>query len=280
MKQRLITAAVAIALMIPVLVFSDTILLNIVIALLSAAAVCEVLKAADCVRPVSMLVLCAAAALAIPFLSYDKKGIMLPIAGFVFTFAIMTILLVRFDTLSVQKVGFAFFITIMVPITMSVIVYFRNKYGPDGLGVFYILLLLVGAFMTDTGAYLGGRLFGKRKLAPKISPNKTVEGAICGVVVCLASMPLYCLIYSLISAANGAPVAVDYLRVIVLALLTAPMAIAGDLSASIIKRQCGVKDFGNILPGHGGIMDRFDSVLFVAPTILIYSHFLPLIAAV
>lgn len=277
MKQRLISAAVALAVLAAVLFFADTIVLNIAIALLSATAVYEVLRAAGCMKPRAMGLLCIAAALGIPFLSYDTHAIMLTVAGFAYSFGMMVILLVCFDTLRIEKLGFAFFISMLVPVTLSIIIYFRNKYGAEGTGLFYILLLFVGAFMTDTGAYIGGRLFGKRKLAPKISPNKTIGGAISGIVTCMISMPLFGLIYSAIRVGEGAPVAVDYLRIELIAPVVALMAIAGDLSASLIKRQCGVKDFGSIMPGHGGVMDRFDSVLFVAPLLLIYSHFLPLI---
>ena len=277
MKQRLISAAVALLVLAAVLFLADTIVLNTAIALLSAAAVYEVLRAAGCMKPRAMGLLCVAAAFGIPFLSCGAGEIGLTAAAFAYSFGMMIILLVCFDTLRVEKLGFAFFVSIMVPVAMSVIVCFRDKYADQGTGVFYILLLFVGAFMTDTGAYIGGRLFGKRKLAPKISPNKTIGGAVSGIVTCLISMPLYCLIYSLISAGAGAPVTVDYLRVMIISPVAALMAIAGDLSASLIKRQCGVKDFGSIMPGHGGVMDRFDSVLFVAPTLLIYTHFLPLI---
>ncbi|MBQ9938240.1 MAG: phosphatidate cytidylyltransferase, partial [Oscillospiraceae bacterium] len=104
------------------------------------------------------------------------------------------------------------------------------------------------------------------------------EGAISGAVLCMVLMPLYCYIYSIISANAGTAVEINYLAVICIAPVVAVMAMMGDLSASVIKRQCGVKDFGSIMPGHGGVMDRFDSVLFVAPTLLIYAHYLPLIA--
>jgi len=278
MKQRVISAAVAILFMAVVLYFMNTVVLNIVIALLAVMAVYEVLKAAGCIRPKAMSALCLVAAAVIPFLDFDKEHIILPIAGFGFAFGMMLILLGKFETLRVEKVGFATFITIMVPITLSIMVYFRNKYQADGTALFYILLVFVGAFITDTGAYLGGRAFGKHKLAPKISPNKTVEGAISGAVLCMVLMPLYCYIYSIISANAGTAVEINYLAVICIAPVVAVMAMMGDLSASVIKRQCGVKDFGSIMPGHGGVMDRFDSVLFVAPTLLIYAHYLPLIA--
>lgn len=278
MKQRVISAVVALAFLGVVLFWVDTVFLNIVIALLGAIAVYEVLRAAKCTEPKAMMILCVAAALAIPFLGYDTNFIMLPVAAFVFALGMMLILLVKFETLRVEKVGFAAFITIMIPVMLSIFVHFRNKYQGDGTEIFYILLIFVGAFITDTGAYLGGRAFGKRKLAPKISPNKTVEGAISGAILCIIVLPLYCWIYSFISANAGIPVMVNYVGMICIAPVLAVMAMAGDLSASIIKRQCGVKDFGSIMPGHGGVMDRFDSVLFVAPTLLIYAHYLPLIS--
>ncbi len=120
-----------------------------------------------------------------------------------------------------------------------------------------IWLVFITAWGTDTLAYFSGYLFGKKKLCPSISPKKTVEGAIGGT---LGSM--------VISLVFGYLFLRNHLFVVALiGILGSTAAQVGDLSASLIKRYLGIKDFGDIMPGHGGILDRFDSILFTAPTI-------------
>lgn len=123
-------------------------------------------------------------------------------------------------------------------------------------GIFLIMLALICTWASDSFAYLVGKRFGKRKMAPHISPNKTVEGLIGGAVGCV----LLGVILSI-----GADY--DWLEGLLLSMMCAIMAPMGDLFESYVKRACDIKDSGNILPGHGGMMDRFDSLLFVAPSL-------------
>jgi phosphatidate cytidylyltransferase len=116
------------------------------------------------------------------------------------------------------------------------------------------------AFTSDTGAYFAGRFFGKHKLAPVVSPNKTVEGVIGGVVLTVLVMLLYCLLMQF-----GFRLKVNYLYAVIYGMAGAMAGVFGDLSFSAIKRQTGIKDYGNLIPGHGGILDRFDSMTLVAP---------------
>lgn len=129
----------------------------------------------------------------------------------------------------------------------------------------YVWLVYIIAFGSDTFAYFTGKMFGRHKLYPEVSPNKTVEGAIGGIIGCTILSIIY----------------FDYLRInkyiyiIIFSVSASVFSMAGDLAASKIKRESGIKDFGNILPGHGGILDRFDSVLFVAPIVYYFiQHFL------
>lgn len=134
------------------------------------------------------------------------------------------------------------------------------------------------AWLTDTGAYLFGITMGKHKLAPKISPKKTVEGAVGGVVFCVATVLLLSLVYQWIcSSVWGVSLSVDYWRLLLLVPVGALISMLGDLSASLIKRQCGVKDYGSLMPGHGGIMDRFDSVFFVLPFLVLFIRLFPIV---
>jgi len=121
-------------------------------------------------------------------------------------------------------------------------------------------LVIITAFGTDIFAYFSGMFFGKHKLCPDLSPKKTVEGAVGGVVGSVAFSALF-----------GALFAKELLiHCIVIGILASPVSMLGDLTASAYKREMGIKDYGNLIPGHGGIMDRFDSVLFTAPFVYYY----------
>ena len=135
---------------------------------------------------------------------------------------------------------------------------------------YLILLPLEAAFLSDAFALFAGMAFGKHKLAPELSPKKTVEGAVggfAGAVVCT-------LVYGAVLQ-FGFQVPVNYLYLAVYGALGSAASELGDLAFSYIKREYGLKDFGNILPGHGGILDRFDSVIFCAPLMELLLHVLP-----
>lgn len=132
----------------------------------------------------------------------------------------------------------------------------------DGLA--YVLLPLVISWMSDTGAYFSGYFFGKHKMAPIISPKKTWEGFFGGWVVSVGCSALFGVLYQSIAHVQ---LAVTPLQMAILAVPLAPLSVCGDLLASKIKRHYGIKDYGNIMPGHGGVMDRFDSVLLIAPVL-------------
>lgn len=120
--------------------------------------------------------------------------------------------------------------------------------------------------MTDTFAYFTGRFFGNHKLIPSISPKKTVEGAIGGIIGSIVG----CVIFALLFPQSNVSL---YLGVVI-GLLGSLVAQIGDLVASAIKRNCYIKDFGKIIPGHGGILDRFDSILFVSPFIYFFFQYI------
>ena len=121
-------------------------------------------------------------------------------------------------------------------------------------GTTYVWLIFIIAFLTDICAYFAGYLFGKHKLIPKVSPKKTVEGSIGGIL----GSTLGCVIF-------GYAFKVDITAMILIGSLGSIVAQFGDLFASSIKRYVGIKDYGKLIPGHGGILDRFDSVILVAP---------------
>lgn len=134
--------------------------------------------------------------------------------------------------------------------------------GPmDAAGRALLLLPLVLTWVNDTAAYFGGRAMGRRKLIPAVSPGKTVEGAVWGVVGTAVAGAVYA--HFVLSAWLGLPLGV--LAGAVIGLVVSPVAQVGDLAESLLKREAGVKDSGTLLPGHGGVLDRFDSLFFTIP---------------
>lgn len=123
-------------------------------------------------------------------------------------------------------------------------------------GLEFIIFALLVVWSTDSGAYFTGRKFGKNKLWPEISPNKTIEGFVGGIVIAIVFAIIMQLIY---------PFDVSWLALIIVTIVSSIFGQLGDLVESAIKRHYSVKDSGNLLPGHGGILDRFDSLLFVLP---------------
>ena len=118
--------------------------------------------------------------------------------------------------------------------------------------------------MCDGCAYFVGRAFGKHKLIPAVSPKKTIEGAIGGVVGTLILMMIFALVMQF-----GFGYVPNYIGILLLTLVSCPVSMCGDLIASLLKREHNVKDYGNLLPGHGGVMDRFDSCISTGPFIYI-----------
>lgn len=152
-------------------------------------------------------------------------------------------------------------LTIYIAMSMLAVILIRKRCDQ-----FSVLLPFVCAWLTDTGAYFTGTFIGKHKLVPQISPKKTVEGAIGGTLLSIIGCVLYIVILC-ISMADGLPRVSVMLKFASLGLVGAIVSQLGDLIASCIKRDCDKKDYGSILPGHGGLMDRFDSVIFVAPVV-------------
>jgi len=154
-----------------------------------------------------------------------------------------------------------FYITFL----FSFIILTRNM----GKGHLYIWFILIGGWVTDSAAYFIGKFFGKHKLIPTISPKKTIEGAVGGIVICTLVMYIYGLAINTYYSID-----ISTIHYIILGIIVSIFGQIGDLSASAIKRSTTIKDFGNIMPGHGGIIDRFDSILFVAPIVYFYLTFI------
>ncbi len=158
-----------------------------------------------------------------------------------------------FDTVAKQVLGIVY-----IPVSLSLLVFIKELDG----GTFWIIWLLIVIFANDTGAFYTGTFFGKRRLSPNISPNKTIEGSLGGVAASMVVGFIFCQIF---------------FNNLSLAFLTIPasfmLAIAGqigDLFESAMKRASNIKDSGRILPGHGGMLDRIDGLLLAIPVLYVY----------
>ena len=157
---------------------------------------------------------------------------------------------------------------LLIPFLLSSLV---RIIAPDN-GRYVILIPFVVGFLSDSGAYFIGCRFGRHKLAPQISPKKSIEGVIGGVIFAVVGMLLYVLILQIFCKAS-----VNYGYALVYAIFGTAVGVFGDLCFSVIKRQTGIKDYGTLFPGHGGVLDRFDSMLFVCPLIEFLLEVLPVV---
>lgn len=182
----------------------------------------------------------------------------------VLTLAFFLAMLKEYSHTKFEDVAVSFIASVVVPYGFSIFVRLRDIDGyKTQIGVYLILFGLISALGTDTGAQLGGMAFGKHKMSPNISPKKTVEGAVCGVITGFALNLIAMLLYN--HFADSPLTQTQAIVLMCVEPLIGVMSMMGDLSASVLKRNFGVKDFGKIFPGHGGVMDRFDSSLFTLP---------------
>ncbi len=271
MKTRIISAAVAMALLVAVLFVSDEhkYIFNSMVSVLSALAVLEIFSVTKCVKHKPLVIAGVLWAVLVPFFCVP---LLQPYVGGIFFLYLVTTLaymIFKHDIIGLKDVGLLFMLSTLVPVGFSTLVRLRDLGLSSAFGMakrdgmFLLFTALCCCWLADTGAYFTGRMLGKHKLAPTISPNKTVEGFIGGIVYNVVGVVLLSLIYQLPWVSAGAEVNIPFMML--LGFVTAFLGTLGDLSASHIKRVFGVKDFGNIMPGHGGVMDRFDSILLVAP---------------
>lgn len=150
-----------------------------------------------------------------------------------------------------------------IPVFFSFIVLVENM----NYGNYLVWLIFISAWVCDTSAYYAGKFFGKHKLCPKVSPKKTIEGSIGG----LLGSAVVCGIFGVFLISKG--VSIPVFHFILIGLISGAVSQFGDLTASSIKRHAGVKDYSNLIPGHGGILDRFDSILFSSVVVFYYLTF-------
>ena len=269
MIKRTLSAFIAIALLF-VLIWADYAsklpLINIALGIILVAALFEIYKPFGFINRFFLGAVGFALGISV-FVLYPSHAKDL---GFIITFylIVMFVLAVTYHrTVSFSDICILLFTTLYISMGMLHIRMLHD--GKFGLAMVFVAL--IAAFLTDTGAYFTGYFFGKHKLIPEISPKKTVEGAVGGVITATLSM----LVYAWILKFFG--IKTNLLNIVITGALTSVISQFGDLSASMIKRGLGIKDYGDIMPGHGGVLDRVDSLLFAAPVIYYLNMILPLL---
>lgn len=265
MKTRIISAAAAIVIAVAVLCLHKTYVLNLAVAFLIAVALWELMNCAGLKSHKTLMAINVLFGISVPLvwepLFYGAHRdilleYVLPIECFVYILGLFCCLLAYYKTVRYGEFFFSAFETLFVTAAMSSILVIHDV---DGL--IAVILTLCAAWLADSGAYFAGTFFGKHKLCPNISPKKTVEGLIGGTLSNGIILCIVALVYSFIEK----DAQINYILLFIVGCIAAVIGLIGDLAASLVKRQTNIKDYGNIMPGHGGVMDRFDSVLLVAP---------------
>ena len=270
MKTRIITAIAAIfIILVPCFIFMHTFVMPLIMGLFAAIAVYEIIKATGGKNRIIQTISCITAA-AVPMIMHFNIEIPFMPVAIIYALAYLIIMVPMHKTTKFNDVITALFATAAVPASISVFVRLRDIYilypynYSKSTGLFLILLAMFSAWMTDTMAYFSGKFLGKHKLCPNVSPNKTIEGAVGGVLGnVIASTAMFFIFDKFFFTMHT----FVWWQIIIISAVLSVVSMFGDLSASIIKRNHGIKDFGNIFPGHGGVMDRIDSCLFVLPAL-------------
>lgn len=272
MKQRIVSAVALVALLLMTVACSGIpLVLNAVMAIIAGTGLYEILKVCGVSfhkMVTAGMVLFAAGFVFFSDPLFPKYRTILTLATFVLILAVFTYYLRGYKAVPINMMVFSLMITVMIAYFFSAVVLTRKESDP---GLWNMILIFIFSWIPDTGAYFCGSLFGKHKLCPIISPKKTIEGAVGGIVACGIISYLYAFLVG-----HFAGYQVNWWIIALYAGLGTAVSMLGDLTASLIKRTNNVKDYGSFIPGHGGIMDRFDSVWFVAPFVWLMLDLCPI----
>ena len=253
---------------VPILIFSKYIIFAITVSLLSLMAVYEMFRAVGIEKQYLISVPAYVMAFSLPFAAYFfaedyRFGFLLACVGILFVYLIYSFFVAVFKKgkLKFTELSEAFCISSYVIFSFASITFMR--YMDLRVGLWNFVIVLVSAWGSDVFAYFTGRFFGRHKLIPEVSPKKTVEGSIGGIVCATGLALLYGFIVSRTTSLTP-----NYIVLGVSAFILSAASQVGDLIASLIKREHNIKDYGNIFPGHGGVMDRFDSVLSITTILM------------
>jgi phosphatidate cytidylyltransferase len=276
LRTRVVSGIIGIALLIVVVSFGE-VALGIAVFLLALLGVNEFYDAAAHAgyKPIKAIGFIACAGVLLIGLNGNINWVSTYVDLFksiiYFSFCIFGIIVILFaimiflhDKYTLNDIALTVFGIFYVVFLFAFIILTRNLVN----GKFLIWLVFIGAFATDTAAYFTGSYLGRIKFLPAISKNKTLEGAIGGVIGCIVVTALYGMFI------NRYIPYIPLHHYIIIGILNGVISQIGDWAASAIKRYVNIKDYGSIMPGHGGVLDRFDSILFTAPVVYFYFSFL------
>ena len=268
MKTRVIAAAVLVPVMLLIVLAAPKIVAAVVFGLLLAIGAYELLYGTELVRHPRLVAYSAAMAFAVCLWSYFGAVHAYAVLGIlIFFIALFAEMMSDHVKIRIEMLALCIVAGLVIPYLLSALIRILML----KVGKYLILIPFVAGFMNDTGAYFVGIRYGKHKLAPVVSPNKTIEGLLGGLVGSIVGMLLYSLILMLLNFEVNFGLAILY------GLLASAAGTFGDLCFSVIKRQTGIKDYGTLIPGHGGVLDRFDSIVTVAPLMEALLVLLPLV---
>ncbi len=274
MKVRIITGLCMAAVMIPVLLFSQYVIYPIFLSALCLMATFEMLKVFKKERRPEIAIPSFLLAIAFPLIPYFSMRSANPLRGFVAMVLCIFIYMMYLFSMCVAHKGRMLLVEVFS--TFTTVTYILVGFSALSIlrylefGEYGFLLAFFTAWGCDIFAYFVGTFIGKHKLIVEVSPKKTEEGAIGGVVCTFAVIMLYGYLVDVITQAE-----VNYLALAVLGLVLPVISQIGDLFASLIKREAGIKDYSRLFPGHGGVMDRFDSIIAVSVATLIITMIMP-----
>ncbi len=272
MKTRTIVGIAAIPLFILMVFFAPLWAFSILVGLISAGAAWELLRCVEGKMPLRFKIYALTIGFAMPVVyALVRDGAAVTTAIYVITVLMFAELMLSFrseEHIRLETVLYVIFAGGIMPMLMASFVQIGLR---DDNRSAYLFLPFVAAFSSDSGGYFAGYFWGNRKAFPHLSPKKTIAGCIGGAV----SAVVFMILYGLVLTQFG--MTVNYFILALYGLLGSLACQFGDLAFSAIKRQYGTKDYGNIIPGHGGMLDRFDSMHFTAPMIGILVVLLPAI---
>ena len=264
MFKRILTGVIAFCfVLVPILFFADTVVLPIAVAVFSLIATYELLHCVGLHKNLWVSIPLYLVSAALPFgvrMMTVVTVFALPLSLCVILLYLLAAAVFSHGKADIQDVSTAFMLWLYTLLGFFGLIMVHDHIRG---GEYLYLLAFLGAWVTDIFAYFTGMLLGRHKLIPDVSPKKTVEGAIGGVVFCTLSFVGFGLIYNNFWVADGGKT-IPLAAMAIVGFLVSIVSQVGDLSLSLLKRKYGIKDFGKLFPGHGGVLDRFDSVLAVS----------------
>ena len=275
MSKRLVSGLILGAIVIITLTCLPNYMVNILATLVAVGATYEFIKAINAYGYKPIRSISYASCIVLLFIGLvDLKEIYkwsLAVIGIMVIACLIYAFFIRKGLTTLIDISFTFFVVLYIDVLLSfmLLTFYINRDGSQ-VGKFLVWYIIFGACLTDMFAYFVGSKLGKHKLCPEISPKKTVEGAIGGIVGCIISLIIYTFVLNRMFNFG-----INYINIALISVFVSIFAQLGDLVASSIKRNAKIKDFGSVFPGHGGFLDRIDSILFVAPIIYYFLAYFP-----